>query len=64
MAKDIVVFLKLTEGQSDKLQELSRHTRRNRCEILRALIASATLEHLPRAWQNLEEAAVLAEVEG
>jgi hypothetical protein len=62
--KEVVIFLKVSRKLNDKLLDLAKVTRRNRCEILRALAASASLEQLPRAWQDREEAAVLAEVEG
>jgi hypothetical protein len=64
MAKDVVVFLKISRELNDKLLTLAEQTRRNRCEILRALAAAATVEDLPRAWQDRHEAALLAEVEG
>jgi predicted transcriptional regulator len=64
MPKDVVVFLKLSQGLSDKLLDLAEQVGRNRCEVLRALVASASVEHLPRAWQDADEAAVLAEIEG
>lgn len=64
MPKDIVIFLKMSRGLSDKLLDLSGQVGRNRCEVLRALVASASVEDLPRAWQDRDESAVLAEVEG
>ena len=43
---------------------MKRQVHRNRCEVLRALVAAASAENLPRAWRNPDEAAVLAEAEG
>jgi hypothetical protein len=62
--KHAIVNLKLTPGLHEKLQVLCRHAHRNRCAVLRTLIAQATPEDLPRSWQDPHEAALLAEVEG
>jgi hypothetical protein len=63
MAKDIMVNIRFSATLLDKLHGLAASTGRRRGEIVRALLAAATLDDLPRAWTDPAEAAVLAEAE-
>ena len=63
MTKEITLNVRMTSALNTKLAELARQTGKNRAEILRALLAGATLEHLPPAWVDPAQAAVLAEAE-
>jgi hypothetical protein len=62
--KDKILWCRISRQLDEKLEALAAQTGRNRAEIARVLLASGSLEDLPRAWRTPEEAAVLAEVEG
>jgi predicted transcriptional regulator len=61
--KERVLWCRISQQLDEKLQALAARTGRNRAEIARALLRSGSFEDLPSAWQDPEEAAVLAEVE-
>ena len=60
--KPELVAFKVSPALALQLQELCRQTGRKRSEVMRALLATATLEDLPSHWSG-PDAQLLAEVE-
>jgi hypothetical protein len=65
MAKTKAVGVRLTPMLEAKLRELCALAQREPSTVLRALLAGATVESLPRAWReaSAEERRVLAEID-
>jgi len=68
MRKDIrkseALCVRMSPALRQKLDRLSAEVQRQPCEVVRAIIAAATLESLPKAWRDVQESVLLAEVEG
>jgi predicted DNA-binding protein len=60
MAKDQVVWCRFTTELAEKLDRFCQATGQPRAVIIRAVVAKATLNDLPRSWTDLEEAKILA----
>lgn len=50
-----VIWVRITPGQLDKLEALTKKTRRTRSDVLRLLIDSATLEDVMPGLEALRE---------
>jgi predicted DNA-binding protein len=53
------MYTRINKQLDEKLFNLCEQTGRTRAEILRALLAKATLNDLPRSWTDPEEAKIL-----
>jgi hypothetical protein len=61
--KGRAMYTRISEQLDEKLFSLCEYTGRTRAEILRALLAKATLDDLPRGWLDPEEAKIRAQAE-
>jgi predicted transcriptional regulator len=58
--KTVVVWSRLSPELAERLDRLCAEVQRERSEVLRALVTSATLDSLPGAWRGAEAARLLA----
>jgi predicted transcriptional regulator len=63
--KTRTVGVRLTPVLEQRLEELCAVAQRRPSVVLRALVATATIDNLPRAWQeaSMEEKTLLAEID-